>query len=118
MIRLRIKALMKEKGIKAPFKAMVKLGIRHDDAHKYMSGIKQWIVIEHIEKLCLFLRCQPNDLFEWVPDDKLQDHPNQPLQKLKPKPPFVLDDAAKDLTPDELRELFEKRKKDEEDKKK
>lgn len=100
---------------------MVKLGIRHDDAHKYMSGKKQWIVIEHIEKLCLFLRCQPNDLFEWEPDDKLQDDPNQPLQKLKPKTPFKVEDELEKLTPDEIRELFEKKKKkteDEEDKKK
>ncbi len=108
MIRLRIKSLMKEKGVKAPFKKMVALGISHSIAHDYMSGKKKWILIEHVETLCLLLHCRPNDLFEWLPDDTMQDDPRHPLQQLKPKAPFVLDEAIKNLSPDEIRKLFEK----------
>ena len=118
MLRLRIKALMKEKGVKAPNKKMKQMGIIDKIDHKYMDGNKIWIVIDHIEKLCLLLHCQPNDLFEWVPDDKLQDDPNQPLQELKPKLLFILEDAIEDMTPDELRELLEKRKKNQDEGKK
>jgi putative transcriptional regulator len=107
MLELRIKELMKEKGVKAPFQALRKLGITHALAQKYMQGKKKWILLTHIQAICLYLRCEPNDLFQWVPDDALQDTEHQPLQKIKPKKPFDLLAAAKNLTPDELRKKFE-----------
>ena len=118
MLRLRIKELMKEKGVKAPNKKMMQMGMGDKVAHKYMHDKKTQIAKKDMEALCLFLRCTPNDLFEWIPDDGVQDDPNQPLQKLKPKPPIVLEEIIKNMTQDELREFLEKQKKEEEEKKK
>ena len=106
-MKLRIKALMKEKGINAPFKELRRLGISHAIAHKYMVGTKKWILVEHIAKICLLLRCEPNDLLEWTPDNNFQDDPNQPLQKVKPRSRFDLMEATKNMTPGQLKEMFD-----------
>jgi hypothetical protein len=39
--------------------------------------------LDHIEKLCTVLNCTPNDIFEWSPDDLLDDRPDHPLQKIR-----------------------------------
>lgn len=114
MVRLRIKELMEERGIKHPFTALCKLGITHAIAQKYISGEKRWIILAHVEKLCLFLRCTPNDLFEWVPDGQTVADKEHPLHRVKPRKPFKVEDELKKLTPDEIRKLFEK---DDEEKK-
>ena len=67
-------------------------------------------ILVDLESLCIFLGCGSNDLYEWVPDKKLQDDPNQPLQKIKPKVPLNIDEELKKRTPDELRKLFGKDK--------
>jgi putative transcriptional regulator len=103
MMRIRIKEMIKEKGIKFPYSAMVKAGISRGVANKYMKGKKQYILVDHVEKLCLLFRCLPNDLYEWVPDNTLQDDATQPLQALKPKPKFDPYEAMKKMTPEEIR---------------
>jgi len=89
MIRLRMKELMEERGILKPrISKLVKLGMSHGTARNYLNGKKTELVLAHIEALCLYFRCEPNDLIEWKPDNKQQDDPNQPLQKIKAKPRF------------------------------
>ncbi len=39
--------------------------------------------LDHIEKLCITLNCTPNDVFEWLPDDLLDDRPDHPLQQIR-----------------------------------
>ena len=104
MVQLRVKKLMKEKGIKTPLTAMMKAGISQGLAQKYLSGKKLWILFDHIEKLCLLLRCEPNDLFEFVPDGKNVVDEAQPLNKLKPKEDFDVSAVLQRMTPDEIRQ--------------
>ena len=117
MIRLRIKELLDEKGVKFHYAVLRKLGISDHVIAKYLSGEKKWILLKHAEAICLFLRCEPNDLFEWVPDNKLHDNPHHPLQKIKPKMPLNIDEELKKRTPDELRKLFGKDKEEDKGKK-
>jgi DNA-binding Xre family transcriptional regulator len=108
MIRFRINQLMEERGIKKPRIApLVKLGISHEIVKKYLNGSRSSIDLEHIEKLCHFLRCTPNDLFEWEPDNKLFFDGQHPIQQIKKKPPFSLMDAVSKMTPDEIKKKFE-----------
>ena len=76
--------------MKASFQSLRDLGISHAIAQKYIKGKKQAVLLEHIKAICLFLHCAPYDLFELLPDNALQDDKHQPLQKIKPKKPFVL----------------------------
>ena len=107
MIRLRIKALMETKGVRYPNKALIALGISARVAGKYLSGKKQTLALKHIDRICLLLRCQPNDLLEWVPDDPTQNDPTQPLQALKPKERFNVNEVLKKMTPEEIRKKLE-----------
>jgi len=54
----------------------------------------------------------PNDLFTWLPDNKGQDHPDHPLQRLRANAalPRLLQDLQK-MTPDKLRMMEEFAKK-------
>ena len=106
-MRIRIKEMIKEKGIKFPFTALVKAGISRGVALKYLKSNKQFILVNHVEKLCLLFRCMPNDLYEWVPDNTLQDDATQPLAALKPKLRFDPFEAMKKMTPEEIRKRLE-----------
>lgn len=80
---------MDERGILKPrIDKLVKLGMSYGTAQNYLLGKRKMLGLKHIEALCLFFRCEPNDLVEWKPDNKQQDDPNQPLQKIKAKPRF------------------------------
>ena len=83
MLTLQIKELCILRGIKAPLTAMRKAGISQQIAFKYLQGKKKNLMIDHIEKLCTLLRCTPNDLFAWTPDNKTQDYPENALQKIR-----------------------------------
>jgi DNA-binding Xre family transcriptional regulator len=107
MMRIRIKEMIKEKGIRFPYSAMVTAGISRGVANKYMKNTKGYILTQHIEKLCLLFRCTPNDLYEWVPDDALQNDPTQPLNALKPKTHFDPFEAMKKMTPEEIRKRLQ-----------
>jgi len=103
MVKLRIKKLMKEKGIKSPLKALIQAGVSQGVAQKYLTDKKIWILFDHIEAMCLLLRCEPNDLFEFIPDGKRVIDDAQPLNALKPKPHFDVHELLLKMTPDEIR---------------
>ncbi|MES2621485.1 MAG: helix-turn-helix transcriptional regulator [Bacteroidota bacterium] len=107
MMQIRIKEMIKEKGIKFPYAAMVKAGISRGVALKYMKNKKQYVLLKDVEILCLLFRCVPNDLYVWVPNDALQDDPTQPLQAIKPKVQFDPFEAMKKMTPEEIRKRLE-----------
>ena len=45
-------------------------GIRPNTMSQLWHGTTKRIEIEQIGKLCQVLKCQPGDLFEYVPDEK------------------------------------------------
>ena len=110
MIRFRIHELMEERGIKKPkLKLLIKAGISHGIAQKYLSGKKLDIRRTHIEIFCTILRCAPNDLFEYIPDTgTVPLDKKHPLYKIKPRQPFKIHDEISKLNNDELRKLFGK----------
>ena len=106
MIILDIARLCKERGIKHKTATLMKAGISQGVIYKYLKGKIKNVPIDHIEKLCLLFRCQPNDLFTWVPDDKLSDYPENPMQAIRQKPSFNLEEKLKNMTLDEIKEKF------------
>jgi DNA-binding Xre family transcriptional regulator len=83
MLTLQIKDLCRLRGIKAPLNALIKAGISQTVASGYLTGKKKHLLLKHIEILCELLRCYPNDLFAWTPDDKSKDYPENHLQKIR-----------------------------------
>jgi len=106
MIILDIARLCKERGIKHKTATLMKAGISQGIVNKYLKGQVKRLPLDHIEKLCLLFRCQPNDLFTWVPDDKLSDYPQNPMQAIRQKPSFNLEEKLKSMTLEEIKEKF------------
>jgi DNA-binding Xre family transcriptional regulator len=83
MVQLNLQRIFKARGIDQPYKFLVRSGFVPFTAHKYKNGKVEHIRLDHIEKLCVALNCTPNDIFEWTPDDLLDDRDNHPLQKIR-----------------------------------
>jgi hypothetical protein len=83
MLHLCLGRIFKARGIEQPYKYLVKNGFVPFTAHKYKNGKVEQIRLDHIEKLCVILNCTPNELFEWVPNDLLDDYPDHPLQQIR-----------------------------------
>ena len=63
MIKFKIHILMAEKRM-----------TQKDVMNKYYYGTIVRIPTLHIDKLCKLFNCQPNDLFEYIPDNENVTH--------------------------------------------
>lgn len=45
-------------------------GIRPNTISALWHGTAKRIEVEHVEKLCIALKCQPGDLLEYIPTEK------------------------------------------------
>ena len=102
MIVLNIRELCKLRGIKHPHAALTKAGISNTVATDYLKKKKGRFVLEDVETLCLLLRCTPNDLFKWVPDEPKDDFPENPLQQIRQKPQMNLEEKLKNMSAEEI----------------
>ncbi|MHB9297990.1 helix-turn-helix domain-containing protein [Fusobacterium polymorphum] len=69
MIKFKIHILMAEKRMTQK-DVMEATGITTTVMNKYYYGTIVRIPTLHIDKLCKLFNCQPNDLFEYIPDDE------------------------------------------------
>lgn len=83
MLHINLNKVFKARGIEQPYKFLVKEGFVPFTAHKLKNNKVEHIRVEHIEKICISLNCTPNDIFEWSPNDLLDDRKDHPLQKLR-----------------------------------
>src|SRR5687768_10427263 len=83
MLLLNIQRILKARGIENAYTFLVKSGFVPFTAHKYKNSKVEHIRLDHIERLCILLNCTPNELFEWMPNDLMDDKPNHPLQKIR-----------------------------------
>ena len=77
------------RGIRKDLTFLMKNGVGRSTASNLLNFNVAYVKIEHLEKLCLLLRCTPNDLFDWKPpkDTVIDDaHPLNSLKRVsKPK---------------------------------
>ncbi len=107
MIKLQIKELSKLRGIKFPLAALTKAGISQQVSFEYLKGDKKNLSLKHIEKLCTLLRCTPNDLFAWTPENQAEDYPENPLQKIRQQTVPDLQSIIGNLSLEEVRKRLE-----------
>ncbi len=103
MIKLRIAALCEERLIAHSWTALTEAGISEEKTKQYLAGTTNRIMLEDIEILCNLLHCTPNELFEWIPDNKSQDYPENPLKAIAKKPVYNLQDILNGMTIAEVR---------------
>jgi DNA-binding Xre family transcriptional regulator len=85
MLLYNLQAIFKARQIEKPYSYMVKAGISPNTATRILNNNTKSVLLEHIEKICEILYCEPNDLFIYKPNpnNKLQD--KHPLYNLSGK---------------------------------
>jgi DNA-binding Xre family transcriptional regulator len=112
MVQLNIKELCRSRGFRHPHAALTKAGISNHVAIDMLKGKKKYLVIKHIEVLCKLLRCAPNDLFTWTPDEPADDYPQNPMQVIRKKQRLDLNEALKGMSLEEIEEMVKGRGKE------
>jgi DNA-binding Xre family transcriptional regulator len=82
MLYLNLKPIFSARGIEKPSQFLIKNGFNSVAAHRLLSSQTRAIKFDHIEKICEILLCEPNDLFQWIPNSGKINLPNNPLNKL------------------------------------
>jgi DNA-binding Xre family transcriptional regulator len=83
MLTLNLNPIFKIRGIERPFTYLVKNGFSRHAATLLINGKNKVYRLDHVERLCELLICEPNDLLSWIPDKEHSYPENYPLARLK-----------------------------------
>lgn len=82
MLSLNLAPIFNARGITRPHAFLVKNGFSNFSASRLINNETVVFRLDHMEKLCNALVCEPNDLLLFTPDKNKQYAPNHPLLKL------------------------------------
>lgn len=83
MLTLNLNQIFRARGIERPYTFLVKAGLTPHTANVLLNSKTKVFRLDHIEKLCLVLKCEPNDLLVWYPNKNELIADDHPLTKLK-----------------------------------
>ena len=83
MLTFNFPRAFKLRGIDKPFSFLVSNGFSPNMSTRIVNNRNKEVNIRNLEKLCLLLKCAPNDLFDWVPGKNDIDLEHHPLFTLK-----------------------------------
>jgi DNA-binding Xre family transcriptional regulator len=83
MLAFNFSRVFKARGIDRPFSYLVKVGYSDNFATRIVNNRIKRLDLVDIESLCELLQCTPNDLLEWIPDDKDKTNDKHPLISIK-----------------------------------
>ncbi len=84
MIRYNFDRVFKARGIERPFTFLKRSGFSENFATKVNNNNVTVLRLKEMEKLCIILRCTPNDFMEWTPNSDVEvgtDHPIYTIRK-------------------------------------
>jgi len=79
MLKYNINRVIKARGIDKPNKFLRQAGIYEAFALRIKNNKVNRINLPTIEKLCILLKCTPNDLMEWEADSNAEPFSDHPL---------------------------------------
>lgn len=86
MLKFNFTRIFKARGIARPYSFLVKSGYSASFSSRAVNNKVRQLNLADVEKLCVMLKCTPNDLLEWVPDQNHnsaeQGHPLSSLQRI------------------------------------
>jgi DNA-binding Xre family transcriptional regulator len=83
MIEYNFERIFKARGINKPFTYLVKAGFSDNFATKIKNHRVKRIGLKELEKLCIILRCTPNDFYQWTPDANDKTDKKHPLNQIR-----------------------------------
>lgn len=85
MLKFNMKRVFQARGIERPYSFLVRAGFSPNHATRVVNGRVKQLNLDDIERLCVLLKCMPNDLLEWTPGKNFipgQEHPLSSLQRV------------------------------------
>lgn len=108
MLYLNVTEICKARQIDRPYSFLVKAGISPHSANDIVNGYSRALRLDHIEKLCEILHCEPNDLLVYKPNGTNKLAESHPLNKLLPKTTdFDWNHTIKTIPLERLKEVAE-----------
>ncbi len=83
MIRYNFDRVFKARGIERPFSYLRQAGFSDNFATKVKNNRVVRLNLKELEKLCLVLRCTPNDFCEWIKEKDTQVDSDHPINLIK-----------------------------------
>jgi DNA-binding Xre family transcriptional regulator len=83
MINYNFDRIFKARGVDRVFTYLTKAGFSDNFATKIKNNKIKRIGLKELEKLCILLRCTPNDFYEWIPENDSQVDKNHALHTIR-----------------------------------
>ncbi|MDZ4823640.1 MAG: helix-turn-helix transcriptional regulator [Flavobacteriales bacterium] len=103
MLEFQIRPLFEALGLRHPYKLARRMKLSPSIFKRIITSKQHRIHLHYIEQLCTLLRCTPNDLFAWTPNDKGEDRPENPLQAIRKKDLPKLDELVGKMNLEEVK---------------
>lgn len=85
MLKYNITRLFDLRGIIHPTAFLREKGFTRSESERFPQEKMKGLSLSQIERLCLALKCLPNDLFVWIPKKEEENNEDNPLWKIKVK---------------------------------
>ncbi len=82
MLIFNLQRVFALRGIGNPYMQLVKLGISRPTAWNLLDNKVNSVQGKHLEKICEYLGCTPDDLYEWKPNRDTVNADTHPLKAL------------------------------------
>lgn len=83
MLTYNFDRIFKARAIERPFSFLRKAGFSDNFATKIKNNKVLRLNLREIERLCILLRCTPNDFYQWEPDNDSQVDNEHPINLIK-----------------------------------
>src|SRR5438034_8248005 len=83
MLIFNLQRVFALRGVNNPYTQLVKLGISRPTAWNLLNNSVNSIQGKHLEKICEYLNCTPDDIYEWRPGRDTQNVDDHPLKGLR-----------------------------------
>lgn len=108
MITINIPRIAQILGIARPYTLLVKNGFTPQTAKDLVAGRVKRLDLKHLEKLCRILGCEPYDILDYKPDNRLQTNSTDPLAFLtKTAPSATIQSLVAGLSLKEMESLVQ-----------
>lgn len=106
MLHFDLVNMLRHREIENPYRFLVKNGFNYHTAGHLLRNERDSLSYKNLEKLCILLKCTPNDLFVWQKPKDVLGLENHPLHQLKPKPQSVnVTQKLQELSLDKLEQV-------------
>lgn len=89
MIIFNFDRIFRARGIQRKFSFMRQAGYSEHFSSKVANNRLTRISAKDLERICVLLRCSPNDICEWIPNNDEHVDENHPLNEIRRTRPFM-----------------------------